>query len=712
MKSKITKIIAIIIFIVVLLIPVIYSFFYLKSYWDPYGDLKGISIAIVNLDEGENGENQGKEFVKTLKDDGTFKICEVTLTQANEGMQNGDYYATITIPNNFTKCLNSASTTDKQIATITYSPNQASNYLATQIIGSGIKTIETKLQAKIDSKVAEGLAEKLEEVPDSLNKISDGANQILDGSQSLNNGLAKINDGTNKLSTSYKEFDNGIESAYEGSKSINNGLNQVNTGVGTLSNGSEKLDNAISQINAGAEKLSSEGSQGIKSLGNGIKELNTGATKLNAGVSQYADGAKSLAQGTNQYIAQTTNFANGVKQLITALEASGQEVPAELAALETQLKQGADAIVNGSTQLSQGANGIISTSDGIKQGANDVANGVGKLAQSSAGFSQITEGINNLKNALNQVQEGTTSLKGGVTTLSDGTNALKEGSNSLSEGLSKLNNSSSDIQSALNQLSEGTNSAYNGSTDLVNGVQTFKTEIDNGINQTNEKLESLNGIEDFTNNPVEFETESYGTVDSYGVAFTPLFLCIGLWVGALMGYVVLYYDQKQRFGIFGNTSKNKLLQNILYIGIGALEGIITAALLKVGLGFPVEDVALYYLSSVLIGITFMSIIQCLIRNFGDIGKFVALIILVLQLAASGGTFPVETIDQGFQGFTNALPMTYSIKLLREVLVPTQTNFKGQYIAILIAFTAITLAITYTVDIIKIKRNKAKEAEAK
>lgn len=93
---------------------------------------------------------------------------EVNLDNANEGMQNGDYYATILIPSNFTQCLNSASTKDKQIATITYSPNQATNYLATQIIGSAIKTIETNLQAKVNSKVAENLAQKLEEVPSSL----------------------------------------------------------------------------------------------------------------------------------------------------------------------------------------------------------------------------------------------------------------------------------------------------------------------------------------------------------------------------------------------------------------------------------------------------------------------------------------------------------------------------------------------------------------
>ena len=111
----------------------------------------------------------------------------------------------------------------------------------------------------------------------------------------------------------------------------------------------------------------------------------------------------------------------------------------------------------------------------------------------------------------------------------------------------------------------------------------------------------------------------------------------------------------------------------------------------------------------MIGITFTSIIQFLIRNFGDVGKFLALIILVLQLAASGGTFPVETIDKGFQAVTPYLPMTYSIKLLREILVPTATNFKNNYIMILLAITICTLAITYIVDFVKAKKQKGAES---
>ena len=172
-----------------------------------------------------------------------------------------------------------------------------------------------------------------------------------------------------------------------------------------------------------------------------------------------------------------------------------------------------------------------------------------------------------------------------------------------------------------------------------------------------------------------------------------------------MAYVVLYYDHDERFGILGMSNKHKIAQNLIYLGIGAIEGIVTSILLQLGLGFEVQNIALYYGTAILLGITFMSIIQFLIRNFGDIGKFLALIILVLQLAASGGTFPVETIDKGFQAISPFLPMTYAIKLLREILVPTASNFKGTYIGILIGIIVITGAITFGVDIIREKKKQ-------
>ena len=102
MKNKNHKFFNYVIIAAVLIIPFMYSFFYLKSYWNPYGDLSDIKIAIVNLDKGKDGENQGKEFVSELKEDGTFQICEVKDKEANTGMDKGEYYAKIS-DNDFNK---------------------------------------------------------------------------------------------------------------------------------------------------------------------------------------------------------------------------------------------------------------------------------------------------------------------------------------------------------------------------------------------------------------------------------------------------------------------------------------------------------------------------------------------------------------------------------------------------------------------------------
>ena len=747
MKDKTQRLIKTIIFIVVLLIPIIYSFFYLKSYWDPYGNLQDMKIAVVNLDDGNETENEGKEFVNELKEDGTFSICDVTLDEANEGLKEGTYYAMIMLPKDFTESLNSAKEENKRISTITYTPNKQTNYLATQIINSAIKTIEANLQAKVAEKVVDNLTEKLNEVPDSLQEISDGTGKIVNGAQDLNDGLKKIDDGVGTLSSSYSQFNDGVDSAFQGSQSVSNGMTQVDNGINTLKSGGVSLDSAIGQINEGTEKLLANSSQGLINLQDGINALNEGAQNLDNGVSSYVDGTKNLSKGVVSYIQGTQSLTSGMNDYIdgvntlnqnvnqilagivaygnanpTALkdpniaklyggaakilekDANGKTAMDKLSIAGAQIKAGGENLNKNNDTLTGGAQALISKSEELKQGSNSLKGGTTELALKSADLTQITDGVKQLQEATSKVKEGTTSLNGGIDSLKDGTNQLRNGSNNLTDGLSKLKTSSDEVENALNTLEGGVDSAYEGSSKLTDGVKTLKENVDEGIKTAKTDLQKLNGLSSFVENPVEFKEESYGKIDSYGIAFTPLFLCIGLWVGSLMCYVVLYYDQKNRFGIFGSDAKNKILQNIIYIGIGAVQGIVTGLLLKVGLGFSIESAIAYYGSCILIGIVFMSIIQFLIRNFGDIGKFIALIVLVLQLAASGGTFPVETIEKGFRAWNPVLPMTYTIKLLREILVPTNANHIGMYIGVLFVIMIISFSATTIVDIIRKKKN--------
>lgn len=726
-----------IIFIVVMLIPIIYSFFYLKSYWDPYGNLTDMKVAVVNLDVGEDGENQGKEFLKELIDSNTFNICDITSDEATKGLEEGKYYAVITLPEDFTKSLNSAKTEDKQIAQISYTPNKEKNYLATQIIGSAIKTIETNLQGKIDNQVVTTLADNIKEVPNSLNDISQGSGKLLEGSKNLEDGIGKISDGNSTLSNKYSTFDEGVSSAKAGSTTLNSGISELNLGIGTIQNGAYNLDNAIDKVNAGTAELAKKGSIGISKLQTGISDLNNGANSFNSSLNEYTTGVKGLASGTieytqgtdklvdnlDEYVDKASKFNTSVDGLINGIIAYGKANPDVLKANQTinelyngalaiegyasaintsgsALKTAAGELTSSSSLLSASANKLISASDGIESGGKSLTDGVATLSDNSSQLNSMTSGITELQSGLNQIKQGTSSMTTGVDKLKQGSQAVEEGSKTLDNGLGTLKSNSTTIKIALRDLMDGSVTAYNGSKELTEGVQTLKIGVDDGIINTNNEIKKLDKLDEFAENPVDFNEESYGEVNSYGIAFTPLFLCIGLWVGSLMCYVVLYYDQRKRFGIFCHDYKNKYLQNLIYILFGAIQGFITALLLKVGLKFNIENYFLYYSSAILIGITFMSIIQFLIRNLGDIGKFIALIILVLQLAASGGTFPIETISSGFRAISAYLPMTYSINLLREILIPTATNFTPKYLMILLGITACCIVITYVCDIIK------------
>lgn len=852
MKRK--KALKYIIFIVVLLIPIMYSFFYLKAYWDPYGNLQDVKIAMVNLDKGDNSENQGQKLVDAMVNNGTFNICKISSQEeANEGLVNGDYYAVITVPETFTKTLNSAQEKDKQISTVTYSPNQKSNYLASQIINSAIKTMELNLQSEVAEKVTDTLSGKLQDVPDNLQDISDGAGKIEDGTNEVTTGTQTLQEGTQELAQNYNTFDKGVQDAAEGGNSLDNGVGTLQngtksliTGVNTLATGTQSLDNGVTSLNAGAEavnegtqnvneganKLSvganslSTGAQGVTDGANelegylaqlnkgiqdtklgyvdidtGINEIVTSLTNLKTKMSQYTSqatqlatlkssnetavttlenknttiktsytayfskyfGGKALSDITDAEIKQfgttiATNYSSTLGQesatqigtiystlvttwrdtylgnlkMIELTQANNQAVESILALLQSQdlqalisnettqkltaLKQGSTKmsqtletlessigkIYTGSKTLTTGTQSLAQGASDVLKGANDLSKGTNKL---SSGTSNLYSGTNSLKQGSTQLLLGVNSLSNGGNTIALGIGTLKEGSWSLRTGLDTLAYSSTKVKNGISTLNEGTGTLNEGAVTLLEGTQTFKNKIDDGLTDTKEELTKLNGLSEFTKNPVEIEQKAYGEINQYGLSFTPLFLSIGLWVGALMAYVVLYYDQEKRYKLLGKYSENKLMQILLYLGIAIMQGIITGFLLQIGLGLTPTSIPLYYFTCVFVSIVFMSIIQFLIMNFGDIGKFLALVILVLQLAASGGTFPIQTVSDWFQWLNPLLPMTYTIKLVKEAVVSQDVGFATNNILILSMYVLIPLGITTVVQVIKKKREE-------
>lgn len=151
--------------------------------------------------------------------------------------------------------------------------------------------------------------------------------------------------------------------------------------------------------------------------------------------------------------------------------------------------------------------------------------------------------------------------------------------------------------------------------------------------------------------------------------------------------------------------KKRVKRTLAYHGLATLSGVLLAFLLQILLDFSITNIFLYYFVIVLVSNCFLAIIEFLIMNFGDIGKFVALIILVLQLAASGGTFPIETVTKGFRFLNPILPMTYTVKLIKETIVSIESSLLLQNLLIVGLIFVVFFIVNIVID--KIKENKSK-----
>lgn len=645
-----------VVIIAVLLVPFMYSFFYLKAYWNPYGkgNIDNLPVAVVNKDSGD----KGKELIDNIKESKKLKLSIVSNDEATDGLNDGKYYAIISIPKDFTSSMNSASSTNKHHATITYSPNQKSNYLSSQIINTVVLTVEKNLDNTVNSKIVENLSDKLKAVPTQLNTISTGFGKLSEGTSQIENGASELKSGSEQLK-------NGINEAYNGSKTITDG------------------------VNASIENLKNDKSEAIDTQTlNNIKNQVT--SSVNA---TFTDTYKNAigVQAVETVKAQYENNINLLKQgILVNISAFG--------ITDVDAYCNSSSVNPGLANYCSSYLGLVSLNNQLNDSSSVIYQSIYNTAITSAQKSAVQTASNVSETVAKQVA---TSAKETATNKSIASlTPLQEGLNNLTSGLAKLNTGSNDLYNGTVKLNEGT-------TTLNNSVKASKVELDNKISSTKSEMKKVDGLSKYSKMPIKAETKEVNKVSSYGTAFSPLFISIALWVGSLMLFMVLYFDKEKRFGLLGIDSKKRVKRTLAYHGLASASGLILGILLQLLLDFSITNVLLYYVSIILIANCFLAIVEFLIETFGDIGKFIALIILVLQLAAAGGTFPIETVTKGFRWLHPLLPMTYTINLLKESLVSVENNLLTQNMLYVFIIFIVFFGLNIILNFMKQKKDKTK-----
>lgn len=308
--------------IAIVFIPFLYSVFFLKSVWDPYGSTGELPVAVVNNDQPAtyNGEtlSAGKDMVKELKKNDQLGWRFVSAKKAKQGLKDKEYYTVVTLPKNFSA--NAATVLDKnpKKMQIQYETNDSLNFIGEVISEMGAKELNAQVRETVTKAYAQVMFKQVKTAGKGFSTAASGAKKLTKGSVTLSDGLNtytagvdKVNDGVMTMKTSVTPLSDGIQKLAAGSGALNTGLQTLNSKTGALASGASQLDSGANQLNTGLQTLNSK----TGALASGASQLNNGAGQLNTGVQQYTAGASDLQSGLKKITANNNDLNGGIKQL-------------------------------------------------------------------------------------------------------------------------------------------------------------------------------------------------------------------------------------------------------------------------------------------------------------------------------------------------------------------------------------------------------------
>ncbi|WP_430748712.1 YhgE/Pip domain-containing protein [Bacillus cereus] len=573
-----------------------------------------------------------------------------------------------------------------------------------QAIQKGLQELNSNVQ-----KSAAGLEEMQSKVPSILNTVNekiDGAganvNQLNELTQSTagdaKNAAQDVANLQKQIESLPKEYQEQLQpfitSAVKstatvqqkaagvagGTNKLNEEVKQLKGEIHQTTNGLQKnLPNpaGIKTLAGAIEKLTSAQNEFVSKFhgfGEGLDNAKIGADKLKDGSVQLIDGVTQLQSGSGKVTAGLGQLSAGVNQLA---DGSGQ-VTGGLGTLSV----GVSKLADGSGQVTGGLGTLSVGVTKLADGSSQVTGGLGTL---SAGVNQLADGSGQVTGGLGTLSAGANQMAGGVNQLADGSNQVTTGLGTLNGGLNKMSTGSTQLIDGVNKLADGSGKVTDGLVKVNDGSGELAEKLGEGAEKTGE-VKGTDKTYDMFASPVKVKTEKMAEVPNYGTGFTPYFLSLGLFVGALLLSIV--YPLRDTVGVPKSGFSWFISKFGVLLSVGIIQAIVADVILLFGLGVEVQSIPYFILFSIITSLAFIALIQCLVTAFGDAGRFIAIITLIMQLTTSAGTFPLELIPKFLQPFNAWLPMTYSVSGLKAVVSSGDFDFMWKNIGILMIFIVV------------------------
>lgn len=647
----------------VCLLPSLYAWFNIAANMDPYGNTEGIKVAVANNDTGADTDilslNAGDEIIKKLKDNHQLGWTFVDTKDAKEGVKSGEYYAAIVIPEDFSESLVSILSGKLEQPELDYYINEKKNAIAPKITDTGATTIQQEINDTFSAVASESISEIIRSSVSSLTSDLNSTNQ------DLTDSISDVQNNLSQYQTAVQNFQHTVDQSNSVIDDTIKTLDQVDQ---TAQSGSNALSNVSSQLSKSRSALGSFSGQLSENLSNGETQLNnislsassklgifeTNANEVLTTVGNGIDSVTALNQknaqiindlyALHQSIQNDSSLSNAITEQIQKLQtqsASLQELLDSLNSGNSAMKEAVSTAKTARTSLEQ----IASNGKSSLQTSRDKLNAqvFPQINQSLDGLSTVngdlTAALSGIPSTTKQVKQMLTQLK---TTMNDSADMLSQAGQTLGTLNEKLGTISTDLQSLQSS------NAY-------------------------QQLLSLEGIDadavsDFMSSPVSIKSDVQYDVENYGSGMTPFYTNLALWVGGLILVSILKQEVdtsglRRRFtptqGYFGRW--------LLFIVAGLIQSVIVCAgdliLLKVQCVHPIA----FIFAGVVCSFVYVNIIYALASTFKHIGKAVAVVLIILQIPGSSGTYPIEMMPEFFRKLHPLFPFTYGINAMRECI---------------------------------------------
>ncbi|MCB5273205.1 hypothetical protein BJG92_00720 [Arthrobacter sp. SO5] len=624
------------------MVPLLYGAVYLYANWDPYGKLNQIDAALVVEDTGAPAADgsrleAGKKVADSLVDGHVFNWQTVSDTEeADKGVSDGKYAFALKIPKDFSANLVSPGSFDAaNQAMLNVTTNDANNYLLGTIVDKLTTAVHTTVATEVGEETANQLLTGFGTIHSKMLKASDGAGKLSDGVASLHDGTVTLHQGTGELR-------NGAAELYKGQLKLRDGANALSSGAGQLGAGLTQLKDKTATLPADSRALA----DGAAQVAAGNAALNT---KMQALAGQVAASDQAAAQAQRNRVVAS----NG------RLVGAGTITPAQAEAIL------ADFDANPAPPGSAGPAAALKTAAGQIQQLADGSAGV------SAGAARLAAATPALGGAISQASTGADQLSSGAATLAAGQQSALDGDAKLSEGAQKLDDGAAQLET--------------GAATASDGAGTLAAEIAKGAGQVpNPDDTQKNSVAKVMADPVAVSNVSQAKAGSYGAGLAPFFLTLALWIGVFM-LVQAMRPVTQR-ALASNAPAWKIAVGgwLPFLAVSALQASLLTLVVDVGLGLNPAHPWLMWFLMLAAAMAFSAIIQGVVALLGTPGKLVVLILLVLQLVSSGGTFPWQTTPQPLHVVHQLLPMGYVVNGMRHliygadlaVILPTMLGLLG------------------------------------